>query len=95
MPRIPDYNRQNMARHLRLGRQTRGFKIERIAGSFSYPVSVIEDWEAGSLLPLAVELHVMCKWYGLDIRAVFWPPQLKDVTTTVIGARDPSDCRRP
>lgn len=95
MPRIPEYNRQNIARHLRLGRQTRGFKIERIARSFRYPVSVIEDWEAGRLLPLAVELHFLCRWYGLNISAVFWPPQLKVVNTTVIGARNPSHGCRP
>lgn len=61
MPHITKHNRQTMARHLRLGRQTRWHSIERIAAAFRFPVAVIEEWENGHLLPASAELQIMCK----------------------------------
>ncbi|NOT72070.1 MAG: helix-turn-helix domain-containing protein [Hyphomicrobium sp.] len=91
MPHITKHNRQTMARHLRLGRQTRGHSVERIAAAFGVPVSVIEKVETGHLLPTSVELHRMCKWYGLDAYAVFWPLRLRVIASTVFGARKQDD----
>ena len=90
MPRIPEFNRQCMGRHLRLGRQTRGYSVERVARAFKYPGSVIDAWEAGRLLPGTGELQTMCRWYGLDAYAVFWPPRIKIVSSNLIGGRDPA-----
>ncbi|MFM9938647.1 MAG: hypothetical protein ACKVP7_04025 [Hyphomicrobiaceae bacterium] len=87
MPHIPKPNRQNMARHLRFSRQTRGHSAERIAAAFRSPVAVIEAWENEHLLPTSAELRLMCKWYGLDAYAVFWPPRLRVIASTVLGAR--------
>lgn len=89
MPRIPEHNRRNMARHLRLGRQTRGHSIERIAKCLGHPASIIEDYENARLLPTNMELQYLCRWYGLDLYAVFWPPRLRVVSSNVIGARKP------
>lgn len=89
MPRIPEHNRQNLARHLRLGRQTRGHSIERIAKCLGHPTSIIEDYENARLLPTHVEFQHLCRWYGLDQRAVLWPPRLRVVSTSIIGASKP------
>ena len=89
MPQLPKHARQNIARHLRLGRQTRGFSVERIASAFRVPVSVIEQVERGDLLLSSAELQLACMWYGLDVRAVFRPPRLRVIASTVIGARKP------
>ena len=73
-------------RQLRLGWQTRGLAIERIAGALVWPASVIEEIEAGEGLPARAELQLMCRWYGLNVRAVFLPPKPRLVSTTIIGA---------
>lgn len=84
---LPEYVRIQVARHLRAARQNRGISRERVAKSLHLRVDIIDDFEEGRVMLTSAELQLLCRWFGLNVYAVFRPHRPTVVASNIIGAR--------
>ena len=84
---LPVTARRNVALHLRAARQNRGIPRERVAHMIGLTVEIVDAIEDGCTMPTAAELHRLCKWYGLDIHAVYHPRRMQLVSSKPIDTR--------
>lgn len=84
---LPETARRNVMLHLRAARQNRGIPRERVVHRMGLNVEIVDAIESGRPLPTAVELQLLCKWYGLEVHAVFHRRRLQLVASQTIGAR--------
>lgn len=84
---LPATARRNVMLHLRAARQNRGIPLERVAHGLGRSVEIVDAIESGRTMPTAAELQRLCRWYGLDVRAVFHPRRMRLVSSITIGSR--------
>lgn len=84
---LPVTARRNVALHLRAARQNRGIRRECVAHRIGLTVEIVDAIEDGYTMPTAVELHRLCRWYDLDIRAVFHPRRMQLMSSKPIDTR--------
>lgn len=84
---LPEQVRIQVVRHIRAARQNRGISRERVAKFLYLRVEIIDDFEEGRVMLSSAELQRLCRWFGLNVYAVFRPHRPTVVASNVIGAR--------
>lgn len=87
---LPQHLSIQVVRHLRAARQNRGISRECVAKFLYLRVEIIDDFEEGRVLLSSAELRRLCRWFGLNVYAVFRPQHPTVVASNIIGARPTS-----